>query len=69
MKELTAFATRYAVAWSSQDPIAFASFYAENGSFRINDGEPAIGRDAITQTARSLMAAFPDMVVRLVEVR
>lgn len=67
--ELTEFATRYAAAWSSQDPVAFAAFYAENGSFRINDGEPAIGRDAIEETARSFMIAFPDMVVRLVELR
>lgn len=69
MTELTEFATRYAAAWSSQDPVAFASFYAEGGSFRINDGEPSIGRDAIEETARSFMASFPDMVVQLVELR
>jgi steroid delta-isomerase-like uncharacterized protein len=69
MRELTEFATRYAAAWSSQDPVALASFYAENASFRINDGEPSIGRDAIAETARSFMASFPDMVVRLVEIR
>jgi len=69
MTELTEFATRYAAAWSGQDPEVFASFYSENGSFRINDGEPAIGRDAIAETARGFMAAFPDMVVRLVELR
>ena len=63
MKELTEFGTRYAAAWSGQDPIVFASFYAENGSFRINDDEPSIGRDAIAETARSFMASFPDMVV------
>lgn len=67
--ELTEFATRYAAAWSSQDPVAFASFYAENGSLRINDGEPSIGRDEITETARSFMTSFPDMLVRLVELR
>ena len=69
MEELTQFATRYAAAWSNQDPVAFASFYAENGSFPINDGEPSIGRDAIEETARSFMTAFPDMEVRLVELR
>ena len=69
MNELTEFGTRYAAAWSSQDPIVFASFYAENGSFRINDGEPSIGRDEIAETARSFMTSFPDMVVRLVELR
>jgi steroid delta-isomerase-like uncharacterized protein len=69
MAELKAFATRYAEAWSGQDPVAFGSFYAENATFRINNGEPAVGRDAITETARSFMAAFPDMVIRLVELR
>lgn len=69
MTESTEFAHRYATAWSSQDPVAFASFYAENGSLKINDGEPSVGRDAVEQTAREFMAAFPDMVVRLVEVR
>ncbi|MBT8443059.1 MAG: nuclear transport factor 2 family protein [Gammaproteobacteria bacterium] len=69
MTDLEDFATRYAAAWSSQDPEAFASFYAEGGSFRINDGEPSIGREAVTETARAFMTAFPDMVVRLVELR
>jgi len=67
--DLTGFAVRYAAAWSGQDPVAFAAFYAENGSLRINDGEPAIGREAVAQMARGFMAAFPDMVVRLVELR
>lgn len=67
--ELMEFATRYAAAWSSQDPVAFASLYAKNGSFRINDGEPSVGRDAVMETARGFMTAFPDMVVRLVELR
>ena len=69
MNELTEFATRYAAAWSSQDPEIFASFYAENGLLRINEGEPSVGRDAVTETARSFMSAFPDMVVKLIELR
>jgi uncharacterized protein (TIGR02246 family) len=67
--ELTAFATRYAAAWSGSDPVAFASFYAEDGSLRINDGETAKGRDAVAQMAQGFMTSFPDMVVRLVELR
>lgn len=67
--ELTEFATRYATAWSSQDPVVFATFYAENGSLTVNDGEPAVGRDAVEAKARAFMTGFPDMVVRLVEVR
>jgi len=59
------FATRYAAAWSSQDPAALASFYAEDGSLTVNDGTPSVGRAAVEATARSFMSAFPDMVVRL----
>ena len=69
MRDLEDFANRYAAAWSGQDPEAFSLFYAEHGSLRINDGAPSIGRDAIAETARSFMAAYPDMVVRLVELR
>ena len=67
--ELAEFAKRYATAWSSQDPIAFGMFYAVNGSLTVNDGEPSVGRDAVVDTARAFMSAFPDMVVRLVELR
>jgi nuclear transport factor 2 (NTF2) superfamily protein len=67
--DLTEFAERYAAAWSGQNPEAFALFYSENGSLRINDGEPSVGRDAVTEIARDFMTGFPDMVVRLVELR
>jgi steroid delta-isomerase-like uncharacterized protein len=63
--EWTEFATRYATAWSSQDPVAFAEFYAEDGSLTVNDGAPSVGRAAIIATARAYMTAFPDMVVRM----
>ena len=62
---LTDMATRYAAAWSSQDPAALASFYAADGVLTVNDGTPAVGRAAIEATARAFMTAFPDMVVRL----
>jgi ketosteroid isomerase-like protein len=66
--ELTDFATRYAAAWSSQDPARLASFYSENGSLTVNAGTPAVGRRAITETAGGFMTAFPDMLVRLDEI-
>ena len=69
MSALTEFARRYAEAWSGQDPAALASFFAEDGALRINEGEPAVGRAAITETARGFMSAFPDMRVRLVALR
>jgi len=66
--ELTDFATRYAAAWSSQNPVEFASFYDENGSLTVN-GASSVGRAAITATARAYMSAFPDMVVKLDSLR
>lgn len=63
--DLTDFATRYAAAWSSQDPAELASFYAESGSLTVNAGAPSVGRAAITATAQGYMTAFPDMVVKL----
>jgi steroid delta-isomerase-like uncharacterized protein len=63
--ELTDFATRYAAAWSSQNPEDLASFYAEDGSLTVNAGKPSVGRAAIAATAGEYMEAFPDMVVKM----
>lgn len=56
-------AEAYTAAWCSQDPDRVASFYAKNGSLTINNGEPAAGREAIAESARGFMTAFPDMKV------
>jgi len=61
------FATRYTAAWNSQDPARVAAHYAENGSLTINDGDPSVGREAITAAAQGFMTAFPDMVVTMDE--
>ena len=63
--ELQDFGRRYTAAWCSQDPASVAAFFAEDGSLEVNDGEPAVGRTAITSTARGFMTAFPDMVVSM----
>lgn len=57
------FATRYTAAWCSQNAASVAAFFAEQGSLKINDGAPALGRAAITAAAQSFMTAFPDLVV------
>jgi steroid delta-isomerase-like uncharacterized protein len=62
---LREFATRYTAAWCSQDAASVASFFAENGSLKINEGNPSIGRTAITAVAQGFMTAFPDMVVKM----
>ena len=63
--ELADFASRYTAAWCSQDAASVAACFAENGSLKINDGEPAVGRPAITEAAQGFMSAFPDLVVAM----
>lgn len=62
---LDEFATRYAEAWSSQNPQSVASFFNGQATLRVNDDPPAVGRTAIAEVARGFMTAFPDMVVTL----
>ena len=62
MKE---FATRYTAAWCSHDAASVAGFFAAGGSLKINDGTPAVGRQAITAAAQSFMTDFPDLAVEM----
>jgi uncharacterized protein (TIGR02246 family) len=64
-KKITKFATDYTAAWCSQQPARVAEHFAENGSLKINDGAPSVGRDAIKNAAQGFMTAFPDMVVKM----
>jgi uncharacterized protein (TIGR02246 family) len=68
MSSLQDFAARYTAAWCSQDAARVASFFSPTGSLTINDGEPAVGRAAITAAAQGFMTAFPDLVVRMVAI-
>lgn len=61
--DLEAFAKGYAQAWSGVRPEFVAMFFEEEGSLRVNDGDAAVGREAITGVARSFMTDLPDMVV------
>ena len=54
--ELDKFAKSYAEAWCSQNPESVAAFYAEGGSLRVNDGPPAVGREAIAEVAQAIHA-------------
>jgi steroid delta-isomerase-like uncharacterized protein len=62
-------AQRYTAAWCSQDPARVAAFFSPNGSLRVNNDDPAAGRDAITEVARHFMTAFPDLKVRMNDLR
>ncbi len=59
------FAVRYTAAWCSQNAASVAAFFAPQGSLKVNDGSPAVGRTAITATAQGFMTAFPDIVVKM----
>ena len=61
--QLRNFAERYTAAWCSQDPKRVAAFFAPSGSLAINDGSPAVGRNAITEAAQDFMTTFPDLKV------
>ena len=69
MELLREFATRYAAAWCSQNAASVAAFFSPEGSLRINDGAPSVGRAAITKAAQDFMTAFPDMRVVMDDVR
>jgi predicted ester cyclase len=63
--KLSEFATQYTAAWCSQHAASVASFFAEGGSLKINEGSPSVGRAAITVAAQGFMTAFPDLVVKM----
>ncbi len=65
--KLREFATKYTAAWCSQDPASVASFFAQSGSLKLNEGNPSIGHAAITAAAQGFMTAFPDLVVKMDE--
>ncbi len=62
--EMIETALNYAVAWSSGDPQAVASYYAEDGSITINRGDTLKGRAAIAEMAAGFYSEFPDLVVK-----
>ena len=65
LPEVRNFAARYTAAWCSQNPESVAAFFSPDGSLRVNDNPPAVGRNAVAQVAQSFMAAFPDLWVMM----
>lgn len=63
--QLREFASRYTEAWCSHDAARVASFFSANGSLVINGGEPAVGRNQITEAAQGFMTEFPDLKVSM----
>lgn len=68
-EKIRAFAIDYAKSWSSKNAASVAAHYSPDGSLKINDGPPTVGREAITKVAQGFMTSFPDMVVSMDSVR
>ncbi|NNF11885.1 MAG: SnoaL-like domain-containing protein [Gemmatimonadetes bacterium] len=69
LEEIQAFGTAYTAAWNSGEPGAVAAFFEPSGSLKVNEAEPAVGREAVAQVAEGFMTAFPDMVLTMDSVR
>jgi predicted ester cyclase len=63
--KLNDFAKQYTAAWCSQNAASVACFFADQGSLKVNDERPAVGRAAITAVAQGFMTAFPDLIVEM----
>jgi len=63
------FANAYTEAWCSRSAEAVANFYAEDAISIINAEEPAVGRVAIAEAMQQFITAFPDLVVRMDDLR
>ncbi len=62
-------AIAYTEAWCSRSGEAVASFYDENASSIINGAEPTVGRTAIAEEMGQFSIDFPDLVVRMDDLR
>ena len=62
-------AERYTAAWCSRSAEAVAAFFEENGSSIVNDETPAIGRAAIAEEMQAFFTDFPDLLLRMDDVR
>jgi hypothetical protein len=62
---LREFAARYTAAWCSQEPACVAAFYSPEASLTVNEAAPAVGRQAITEVARSFKRTFSDLCVMM----
>ena len=62
-------AERYTQAWCSRSGKAVASSFAENATSIINAGEPTVGRPAIGEAMGAFFADFPDLVLRMDDLR
>ncbi len=59
----------YTQAWCRRSSEAVASFFEENATSIINAGTPTIGRPAIADAMGAFFNDFPDLVLRMDDLR
>ena len=67
--EVRAMAERYAEAWCSHSLDAIVAFFEETGQTQVNGGDPIVGHAEILETVKGFLDAFPDLVIRIDDVR
>ena len=67
--EIRDMAERYASAWCSHSIDAVISFFEDTGQTQVNGGPPIVGHDDISGAVKGFYDAFPDLVVRMDDLR
>ncbi len=62
-------AEAYTEAWCSRSGEKVASYFTEDATSIINKGEPTIGRAAIAEAMGAFFVEFPDLVLRMDDLR
>ena len=67
-KDLKEFARKYADVWRSDDPEEVLALHSESSRLFVNDEEPAVGKQAISNIVEGFMEGFPDLYIQFNEV-
>lgn len=62
-------AKAYTEAWCSRSAETVASFFEEGATSIINAGTPTLGRPAIADAMGAFFSDFPDLVLRMDDLR
>jgi uncharacterized protein (TIGR02246 family) len=68
-EDIAKMAADYTSAWNSKSAEAVASFYAEDGSIIINNGDPWSGQSGVQDMAAGFYADVPDLTLTCDDVR
>jgi len=66
--DLKSFGKKYAEAWSSHNPDNVLALHSETSRLSVNDGEPAIGKQAIRKIVQGFIESYPDLHIQVNDV-